>query len=114
MPARQIGKPKISYSNTAKAFDAISNGFEHPANLPIDSLPQHDAQTRWRDRVKALKFCALAIERNSAQQFVSTLRIPWPIQRDLIFLVDLEARVGESLRQFAVVRQKEQPFSLGI
>jgi hypothetical protein len=33
-------------------------------------------------------------------------------QRDLIFLVDLEAGVGEPLRQFAIVSQKQQTFSL--
>jgi hypothetical protein len=38
MPPRQISQPKISDSKTEKMFDAIPNGLEHPANLPIDSL----------------------------------------------------------------------------
>jgi hypothetical protein len=38
MPPRQIAEPKISDSKTEKMFNAIPNGFEHPANLPIDSL----------------------------------------------------------------------------
>ena len=46
MPALQICKPKISDSNTDKMFDAVPHGFKHAANLPIDSLAQHNAQTR--------------------------------------------------------------------
>jgi hypothetical protein len=38
VPARQIGEPQISDSDTEKTFDAIPNGFKHPANLPIYSL----------------------------------------------------------------------------
>jgi hypothetical protein len=49
LPARQIRKPKISDSNTDKMFDAVPDGFKHTANLPVDSLTQHNAQTRRRD-----------------------------------------------------------------
>jgi hypothetical protein len=69
MPPRQIGKPKISESNTDKMFNAVPNSIKHAANLPIDSLLQHNAQTRGRDGVKLCNFCSLAVEKNSAQQF---------------------------------------------
>jgi hypothetical protein len=49
MPARQIAKPKISDANAEKMFDAVANGFKHAANLPIDSLLQHNTQPRGRD-----------------------------------------------------------------
>jgi hypothetical protein len=71
MPTRQIGKPKISESNTDKMFNAVPNSFKHAANLPIDSLLQHNAQTRGRDGVKLCNFCSLTVEKNSAQQFRS-------------------------------------------
>jgi hypothetical protein len=45
MAARQIAKPEIVNANPNKMFYVISNGFEHPPNLPIDPLPQHNAQT---------------------------------------------------------------------
>jgi hypothetical protein len=51
MPARQFAKPKITDSNPDKMFHVISDRFEHAANLTIDSLPQHHAQTRRRDQV---------------------------------------------------------------
>jgi len=44
MTARQVAKPKISDANANEIFDAITNGFEHTANLPIDSLSQDNAQ----------------------------------------------------------------------
>jgi hypothetical protein len=49
MPARQIGKPKISDANAEKMFDAVASGFKHAANLPINALLQYNAQTRGRD-----------------------------------------------------------------
>jgi hypothetical protein len=114
MPARQIAEPKISDSNAQKMFDAVSDGFEHAPNLPIYSLPQDNAKTRRREGTKLRKFRALAVKNDSAQQLWSKRRIPRSIQRNLIFLVDLETGVGEPLRQFAIVRQQQQAFSLRI
>jgi len=56
----------------------------------------------------------VAIERNSAFQFRSKRRIPWSVERDLIFLVHFETRMTELLRQFAVIRQKQQTLSLRV
>ncbi len=39
MPARQIGKPKISDSYAEKMFHMVSDSFEHATNLPIYALP---------------------------------------------------------------------------
>jgi hypothetical protein len=114
MPAGQIAEAKISDSNTQKMFDAVSDGLKHAPNLPIYSLPQDNAKTRRREETKARDLRALAIKNNSAQQLWSKRRIPWSIQCDLIFLVDLETGVGESLGQFAIVRQKQQTFCLRI
>jgi hypothetical protein len=69
MSARQIGEPKTSKSNTNKMFNAVPSSFKHAANLPIDSLLQHNAQTRGRNGVKLCQFCSLAIKKNSAEQF---------------------------------------------
>jgi hypothetical protein len=114
MPAGQIAEPKISDSNAQKMFDAVPDGLEHAPNLPIYSLPQDNAKARRREGTKARNLRALAIKNNSAQQLWSKRRIPRSIQGDLIFLVDLETGVGEPLRQFAIVRQKQQTFRLRI
>jgi hypothetical protein len=114
VPAGQIAEPKISDSNAQKMFDAVSDSLEHAPNLPIYSLPQDHAKTRRREGTKLRKFRASAVKNNSAQQLWSKRRIPLSIQRNLIFLVDLEAGVGEPLRQFAIVRQQQQTFSLRI
>jgi hypothetical protein len=114
VPAGQIAEPKIADSNAQKTFDAVSDGLEHAPNLPIDSLPQDNAKTRRRERTKPRNFRALAIKDNSAQQLRSKRRVPRSIQGHLIFLIDLESGVGEPLRQFSVVGQKQQAFSLRI
>jgi hypothetical protein len=48
MTARQVAKPKISDANANEIFDVITNGFEHTANLAIDSLSQDNAQADGR------------------------------------------------------------------
>ncbi len=114
MPARQIAEPKISDSNTEKMFDAVSNGFKHPANLAIYSLSQHNAQTRRRYGMKSRNFRPLAIEKNSAQQFRRKHWVPRSIHRHLIFLLDLVTWVRKPLRQVAIICEKKQTFSLRI
>jgi hypothetical protein len=114
MSERQICKPKISDANTQKMVNAVANGFKHLANLPIDSLPQHNAQTRRRDRLKSRNFGPLAIQKNSAQEFRRKCWVPPPIQHHLIFLVDLITWVGKALCKFTIVCEKKQTFSLRV
>ena len=114
MLARQIGEPKISDPNTHKMFDAVPNGFKHPANLPIYSLSQHDAQTCGRDGVKSRDFGSLAVEKNSAEQFRPECWVPSPIQRHLVFFVDLVTWMGKPQCQFSIVCEEKQTLSLRI
>ena len=97
MPGRQIAERKISDSNAEKSFDAVSNSLEHSPNLPVYSLPQDNAKTRRRDGAKPRNFRALSIKKDPALEPWSERRIPRSIQRDLIFLVDLETGVGKPL-----------------
>ncbi len=59
-------------------------------------------------------FRAFTIQKNSAQQFWRELRVPLSIQRDFVFLVDRMGRVGQPLREFAIVCQNEQALALRI
>jgi len=67
MTARQIAKPKISDADANEFFNAITNGFEHTANLAIDSLSQDNAQADGRHGVESRDLCSLNVEKNSAQ-----------------------------------------------
>jgi len=95
---------RISDSNAQKMFDAVSDGLEHAPNLPIYSLPQDHAKTRRREGTKVRKFRALAVKNNFRAAALEQATDPLSIQRNLIFLVDLETGVGGPLRQFAIVR----------
>jgi hypothetical protein len=101
--AREIAKPKISDSKTDEMFYATPDSFEHAANLPIDSLTQHNAQVSRRDGVKSHDFGSLPVQKNSAEQFRRKRRVPLSVQRHLIFLVDFVTRVSEPLCQFAII-----------
>src|SRR6266702_5326920 len=57
---------------------------------------------------------ALAVEKNSAQQFRSKRRIPLPIQGHLVFFLNLVARMREPLRQVPIVCENEKAFALRI
>jgi hypothetical protein len=114
VPVRQIGKSEISESKTHEMFNAVTKSFKHAANLPINSLVQHNAQTRGRNVVKSRDLCSVAVEKNSAQQFWREGWVPRVIQRHFIFFVDFESRVSKSLRELAIVRKQKQTFSLSI
>jgi len=57
---------------------------------------------------------ALTIQENSAQEFLCLRAFPLSIQRDLVLLLDLEARMSQVLREVAVIRYQQQSFTLGI
>jgi hypothetical protein len=112
MTARQIAKPQPPNTNADKLSYLITNGVEHAANLAIDSLSQDDAQTDGRHGVESRNPCSFTVEKDSAQQFRRESGIPWPIQRYLVFLLDLVARVGKPLREIAIICEKKQTFGL--
>src|SRR6266496_87479 len=64
--------------------------------------------------MKTRDFGSLAIEKNSPQQFRRERLVPRPIQRHLIFLVGLITRAAKALREFAVIWEKKQTFSLRV
>ena len=57
---------------------------------------------------------SLAVQKNSAQQFRHECWVPRPIQRHLIFLVGLIARMSKPLRELAIICEKKQPLSLRV
>src|SRR5437870_13077164 len=64
--------------------------------------------------MKTRDFSSLAVEIKSTPQFRSERWIPRPIQRHLIFLVDLITRMGKPLREFAIICEKKQTLSLRV
>ena len=88
MTARQVAKPEIGDPNTDKIFDAITDGFEHTANLAIDSLSQDNAQADERHGVESRNPCSLTVEKNSAQQFRRKFGVPRAIQCHFVFLLN--------------------------
>src|SRR5215472_8929322 len=114
MSARQIAKPKITNSSPDKVFHVVSDRFEHAANLAINSLPQHNAQTHRRHRVESRNRCWLTIEKNSVQQFRRERVVPRSIQRHLVFLLDFVPWMGETLGKLAVICEEKQALGLGI
>ena len=114
MAAGQIAKPQISDSNPNETFHLEPNRFEHPANLPVDTLMKNNAQPGRRNGAQLRNLGALPVEKNSAQQIRRERRVPWPIERHFVFLVDLVTRMGQSLGQSAVVCENDKPFALRI
>jgi hypothetical protein len=67
MTSRQVAKLKSTDPNANKTFNAITHGFEHTANLAINSLSQNHAQTDGRYGVEPRNSCSLTFEKNSEQ-----------------------------------------------
>ena len=88
MTARQVAKPKVSNANTDESFHAVTDGFEHAANLAINSLLQDNAQADRRHAVEPRNSCSLTVEKNSAQQLRRKLAFPRPIQCHFVLLLN--------------------------
>jgi len=110
--AWQIVEAQISDSNAYEPFHFITNLLKHAANLTIYALAQSDPQTCWGDGMQTRDLGALTVERNPAQQFGSKRRIPLPVERYFIFLVDLVTGMSEAMSELAVVCENEQTFTL--
>ena len=92
----------------------IADFVKHPANLPVDSLLQDDAQPGRADRLQPGEPGAFAFKKNPLEQLPRMLRIPAPIDCDLVFLLHFVARMSEVLREIAVAGQEKETFGLGI
>jgi hypothetical protein len=114
MTTRQIAQTKVSDSGSDKIFDAIPHCFKHAPDLAINSLPQDYTQSCWRDCMQPLNLRALTSHKNALQQFSCECRLPLSIQRELVFFVDLETRMGKALGEFTIVGQENEPFTLRI
>jgi hypothetical protein len=112
MSARQITQPKITDSNTPKMLHSVSDRSKHPANLPLDSLQQYNAQKRRRHGVQSCNSGSLTIEANSAQQFRRERGVPRPIQCHFVFLLDFVTWMSEALGKLAVICEEKQALGL--
>ena len=114
MAAWQIVEAQISDSNAHEPFHFITDLLKHAANLAINALAQNNAQTCRRDGMQTRDLGALTVERHPAQQFRCKRRIPLPIERYFIFLVDFVTRMSEAMPELAIVCENEQTFTLRI
>jgi hypothetical protein len=112
MTARQTAKPKISDADANEFFNAITNSFEHTANLAIDSLSQHNAHTNGRHGVESRNPCSLTVEENSAHQFRRKFGVPRAIQRRFVFLLNFVAWMRQALCEISIICEKKQTFCL--
>jgi hypothetical protein len=112
MAAWQVAKPKISDANANEIFDAITDGFEHTANLAIDSLSKDNAQADGRQGVESRNPCSLTVEKNSAQQFRSQFGLPRAIQCHFVFLLNFVTWMRQALCKISVICEKKQTFGL--
>src|SRR5262249_16128351 len=112
MTARQIAKTKISDANANEILDAIANGFEHAANLAIDSLSQDNAQPHGRYGVESRNPCSFTVEKNSAQQFRRKFGVPRAIQCHFVFFLNFVTWMRQALCKISIICEKEQTFGL--
>jgi hypothetical protein len=93
-------------------FHAVTHGFEHTANLPIDSLSQNNAQTDRRYRMKLRNSCSLTVEKDAAQQFRRDCGVPRVIQCHFVFFLNFVTGMRQTLGEISVICKKKQTFGL--
>ena len=114
MATRKISQPQTADPGSDQFLHLVSDLVKHPANLPVDSLPEDNPEPRRFNRVHHIDARSLPIEHHAAGQFGGERRIPRAIQGYLIFLFDFVARMGQTLREVAVVGQEQQSLSLSV
>lgn len=114
MSSRQIAQSHVTNANAHQLFDLVAKLIKHPANLPVNSLAQNNSHARHSDRLHLLHSRALPIKHDAADQFRRERVVPWPIERQLIFLFHFVTRMRQALRKIAIVRQDKEPFGLGV
>src|SRR6476659_4362230 len=114
MTAGEIAQAQPANSDASKFLHVVTNLVKHPADLAVDTLPQDHMKTSWFNRLNLVHPGSLAIECHPPQQLWSERRIPRPIERDLVFLLDLVTRMSEALRQIAVVCENQKSLGLGV
>ena len=95
-------------------FTLVADLVKHAANLAIQTLVQNDAQPSRPDRLQAGQSGAFAVEKNPVDQFLTQFWVPMPIERNLLLLLYLVARMGELLGEIAITRQEKQPLCLSV
>ena len=105
---------QVTDSNADEAFHVVADFVKHPANLAVDSLTQNDPQSSGLERVNPFQAGTLAVERHAFEELRRERRIPRTVNRDFVFLLDFVTRVGEALREIAVVGEEKKAFGLGV
>ena len=87
---------------------------KHAPNLPVDALTEDNSHPGHSDRLHLLHPRAFAVQHDAGQELRRERRFPRAIERDFVFLFDLVARMGQALREIAVVGQDEEAFRLRV
>src|SRR5438105_1553211 len=114
MPPGKLDNSRFPKPNRTGMLKGVPTTSNMPAICRINSRFHKTAKRVGEKEGRRLTFCRLAVEKKSAQQFWREGWLPQAIQRYLIFLVDLVTWLGKSLCEFAIVRQKQQTFSLRV
>src|SRR4051812_18334347 len=114
MPEGQIAETETADSDPDKFLHLVTDFVKHSANLAVDSLSENDAEMSGFDRTQNIDSRSLTVEHDPFQKFWCERGVPRPIERYLVFLLDLVARMGEPLGEVAVVGEKKKTFGLGI
>ena len=104
MAARQVTETEMADAGADEAFHFVADLVKHAADLAVQALSENDAEASRPDLLEMGEPGALAVEEDAIEEFLSALWIPAAIERNLVFLLDLVARVGETLREIAIIR----------
>ena len=92
----------------------ITHLVHHQPDLPLDPLAQDDAQLALGGLRHRFHLRPAADDVETAQQLFPVRRVEVFVERHLVLLVDLVARMREREREIAVVGQDEQPLAFAI
>jgi len=105
---------QVTDANANQPLHGVANRLKHATHLAIQTLLQNDTQPIRPNRLQARQPRAFSVEKNPLHQFLTQFWVPMQIERNLVLLLHLVARMGELLGKITVARQKKQTLGLGV
>lgn len=114
MAARKIAEMQTADANSEEPFHFVTHFVKHPANLPVNSLPENDAQPSRLQRLDFLEAGALAVQGHAAEQLRRERRVPGAVDGNLVFFFNFVTWMSQALGQITIVCQEKQALGLGV
>jgi len=107
-------RPQIQPPNprAKESLHLVAEFEEHRTNLPFHPLAKNDLHQRGRDDLNSLGPRPATFNHKSSKEPCRMLGIERPVEKHLVFLFNIVARMRQTLRQSTVIGEENQSLAV--